>query len=131
MKVGFLIGRIIVGGYYLFGAGNLFLKHAAMADYAQFKGVPLPGPAVAAAGVLLLVGGLTILFGWQPRIGIAALALFFLGVTPLMHNFWAVAAAESAGQLVHFTKNLALLGSALMFLAIPEPWPLGLSRQKK
>jgi len=27
-------------------------------------------------------------------------------------------------QLVNFTKNFALLGSSLMFLAIPRPWSL-------
>jgi hypothetical protein len=26
-------------------------------------------------------------------------------------------------QQVNFLKNLALLGSTLMFLAIPRPWP--------
>ena len=26
----------------------------------------------------------------------------------------------------HFLKNLGLLGSALMFLTIPQPWPFSL-----
>jgi hypothetical protein len=30
------------------------------------------------------------------------------------------------GDMVNFTKNVALLGSSLMFLAIPQPWPFSL-----
>ena len=29
-------------------------------------------------------------------------------------------------EMVHFMKNMALLGSALMFLAIETPWPLSI-----
>lgn len=131
MRIGFLIGRVIVGAYFLYSASHHFLDHAALTAYAGMKGVPLPGLAVAGTGALLAIGGITILLGWQPKIGIGALVLFFLGVTPLMHDFWAVEAAQRAIQLVNFTKNFALMGSALMFLRIPEPWPLGLGRAKK
>jgi hypothetical protein len=33
---------------------------------------------------------------------------------------------QRMGEMVNFNKNLALAGSALMFLAIPQPWPLSL-----
>ena len=33
---------------------------------------------------------------------------------------------QRMNQMVHFQKNLALLGAALMMLMIPRPWPLGL-----
>jgi len=29
-------------------------------------------------------------------------------------------------EMVNFMKNLALMGAALMMLAIPQPWPLSL-----
>lgn len=131
MRIGFLIGRIIVGAYFLYSASHHFLDNAALAAYAASRGVPLARPAVAGTGLLLVIGGITILLGWQPKIGSAALILFFLGVTPVMHDFWAVEAAQKSFQLVNFTKNLALMGSALMFLMIPEPWPLGLGRARK
>jgi hypothetical protein len=34
-------------------------------------------------------------------------------------------------ETIQFSKNLALLGSALMFLKIPRPWPLSWDRKKK
>lgn len=45
-----------------------------------------------------------------------------------MHAFWKVSDPQQRmGERVNFTKNIALLGSLLMFLVIPAPWPLGLA----
>jgi hypothetical protein len=46
----------------------------------------------------------------------------------MMHSFWNMEGAARASNLVNFTKNVALLGSVLMFLLIPRPWPLGLGK---
>ncbi len=127
MEIAFLIGRIIVGAYFLFNAFNHFTRVNMMAGYAGSKGVPAPKLAVLGSGVLLLIGGLSILTGFQPIIGVIALVVFLLPVTFMMHNFWAVKdPMQKVGEMVNFLKNLALLGSALMFLAIPQPWPFSL-----
>jgi hypothetical protein len=52
-------------------------------------------------------------------------------VTFMMHNFWAVGAEMKAAEMINFLKNFALLGSALMFLALKKPWPLSLGGEKK
>jgi hypothetical protein len=49
---------------------------------------------------------------------------FLLPVSFTMHNFWAIQdPMHKMGEMVNFTKNMALIGCALMFLAIPQPWP--------
>ncbi len=127
MEIVFLIGRIIVGVYYLFTAGNNFMRLEMLTAYAASKGVPAPKLAVLASDVLLLIGGLSIITGFQPLIGVIALVLFFLPVSFMMYNFWAVQdQMAKMGEMVHFTKNMALLGSTLMLLAIPQPWPFSL-----
>ncbi|GIV78815.1 MAG: hypothetical protein KatS3mg050_3209 [Litorilinea sp.] len=124
MEIAFLIGRIIVGVYYLMMAFNHFTRVGMLSGYAQSKGVPAPTLAVIGSGVLLLIGGLSVLTGYQPVIGVIALVLFFLPVTFMMHNFWAVEDEQAKQmEMVQFTKNLALLGSALMYLGVPTPWP--------
>jgi len=123
MAVAFLIGRIIVGLYYINSGIRHFTHLNMMAGYAGSKGVPLPKLAVPGSGALLVIGGLSLLLGYQPVIGIAAVVLFLIGVSPMMHNFWAVQdPMQKMAEMVNFTKNMALLGSALMFLAIPQPW---------
>lgn len=127
MDVIFLIGRIIVGVYYIISAANHFMQLEMMSGYASSKNVPASKLAVIVSGLLLLIGGLSILTGFQPVIGVIALAIFFLPVTFMMHNFWAVEDEQmKMNEMINFMKNMGLLGSALMFLAIPQPWPLGL-----
>ncbi|MER3455657.1 MAG: DoxX family protein [candidate division GAL15 bacterium] len=127
METLFLIGRIVVGVYYLFNAVNHFIRTQMLSDYAASKGVPAPTVMVVLGGLLLLVGGLSILLGAYVRLGVAAVVVFLVVVAFWMHNFWTVQdPMQKMGEMVNFTKNLALAGSALMFLAIPEPWPLSL-----
>lgn len=127
MAIAFLIGRIILGLYYISAGLNHFTKLEMSAGHAASKGVPAPKLAVLGSGVLLLIGGLSMLLGFQPLIGIAAIVLFLIGVTPVMHDFWSHADAQARmNDMIHFTKNLGLLGSTLMFLAIPRPWPFAL-----
>ncbi len=121
----FLIGRVVVGGFYLFNALNHFSRTEMLSGYAASKGVPSPRAMVLLTGLLLLVGGLSLLLGVYPRVGVAAVVVFLVLVAFWMHNFWAVQdPMQKTVEMVNFTKNLALAGSALMFLAIPEPWPL-------
>jgi len=131
MSVAFLIGRIIVGAYYIYNGLNHFLHLSMLTEYAKSKGVPLPEVAVAGGGFLLLVAGITILLGYYPNLGVAALVIFLIPVSYMMHNFWAVEPEQKMAEMVNFTKNMALLGSALMFLKISKPWPFSLGRKKE
>lgn len=76
MEIAFLIGRIIVGIFYLFNGANHFLQLNMMSGYAGSKGVPSARLAIIVSGLVLLVGGLSILLGFQPLIGVTALVVF-------------------------------------------------------
>ncbi len=131
MQTLFLVARIVLGVYYLFNALNHFTMLGMMSGYAASKGVPAPELAVIVAGLLLLVGGLSIITGYKPTIGVTALVIFFLPVTFMMHNFWAVDdQMMRMSEMVNFLKNIALLASAVMFLAIPQPWPKSVGAKK-
>ena len=132
MRAGFLIGRIVLGVYYLYSGLTGFGKLGMLAGYAASKGVPAAGPAVFIAHVLLVIAGFCFLTGWRPVWGVIAVALFLVPVTLAMHAFWAeTAPAARQAQMINFTKNFALLGSALMFLAIPRPWPSSLEERAR
>jgi putative oxidoreductase len=124
MKEVFLVGRIVAGGYFIYSGVNHFAHLAMMSELAAHRGVPFATAAVVAAGILLLVGGVSLLFGLVPKLGIAALVLFFVPVTFMMHAFWHEQGQARMMDLINFTKNFALLGAVLMTAAVPEPWPL-------
>jgi uncharacterized membrane protein YphA (DoxX/SURF4 family) len=130
MNIAILVGRIIVGIFYLYNGVNHFIKFGAMTEYAKFKGVPLAEVAVVVSGLFLLVAAFTIILGIFPEIGVVSLVLFFLPVTFMMHNFWAVAQEQQMAETVSFLKNIALMGSALMFLGIKKPWAFSLGKKK-
>jgi len=65
--------------------------------------------------LIALVGGLSVLLGFQTRIGAGLLVMFLVPVTVMMQNFWA-----STDPLAHqieramFLKNPTMLGGALV-----------------
>lgn len=124
----FLIGRIVLGLFYLYNASNHILNLKAMAGYTRSKGVPMPELATLGTGVALLLGGLSIMSGLYPVVGVALLVIFLLSAAFIMHNFWTVSDPQArAMETIQFSKDLALAASALMFLAIPDPWALSLA----
>jgi putative oxidoreductase len=122
----FLVGRLVVGGLYTWAGIQNLLKLDAQAGYAAFKGVPFAPIAVACASLLILAGGLSILSGIRPRLGIAAVVLFLLPVTLMMHNFWTMEGMQRVSEMYHFQGNILLIGSALLLVAVPQPWPVSL-----
>jgi len=122
-----LVGRVLFGGFFVMNGLNHFMKIGMMKGYAQSKKVPMPGAAVAVSGLLLLIGGIGMLFGvWVPW-AVLAIVLFFVPVSFMMHNFWAIPdPQQKMMEQVNFMKNMALFGAALMMLAIGEPWPYSL-----
>jgi putative oxidoreductase len=124
MKAAFLIGRLVFGGFFLYNGINHLKERKSLGQYAGAKNVPIPEVAVVATGVALLAGGTSILLGVKPKLGAAAIAGFLAGVSPVMHNFWNVQDPnQRMNEMVHFSKNLALLGGALALMGMEEPWP--------
>jgi putative oxidoreductase len=118
-----LLGRLLLGGFFLFNGVHHFVRVSALSAFAAAKGVPAPMAAVLVGGVLLLIGGVSLLLGMAPRVGIIAILLFMVPVTVVMHGFWMEQGMMRAIDLTNFTKNVAIIGAVLMLLAVPEPWP--------
>ncbi len=120
----FLLSRLILGLYFLVNAFNHFTKISMLAEYAKSKNVPQPKLAVLFTGLLLLIGGLSIILGTYIQIGVLALTLFFLPVTFMMHNFWQVQDPQmKMMEMINFMKNMAIWAGVLLLLFIPQPWP--------
>lgn len=125
----FLAGRVIFGLVIAFMGVNHFTDLESMRGYAAAKGIPAPSLAVAVSGLMLVGGGLSIAIGVLPLVGAIALVVFFLIVTPTMHDFWSIADPETRqGEMIHFLKNVGFLGVALVFVAISAMagWPYAL-----
>ena len=124
MKAAFLIGRLVFGGFFLYNGVHHLKERKQLGQYAKTKNVPMAEAAVAATGVALIAGGASILLGIKPKLGTAAITGFLAGVSPVMHNFWSVQEPnQRMNEMINFSKNMALLGSAVALMGVDEPWP--------
>jgi putative oxidoreductase len=119
-----VLGRALFALIFLLSGPRHFLSQTVA--YAAAQGVPFASVAVPLSGLLALLGGLSILFGYRARLGAWLIVLFLIGVTPLMHNFWAVSDPTlHMMQFIMFMKNLSMLGGALLITQLGSgPWSL-------
>jgi putative oxidoreductase len=118
------LGRLFFSLIFVSAGFHHFMRQTIA--YAAAKGVPAASVAVPAAGVLALAGGFSILLGYRAKIGAWLIVLFLLGITPVMHNFWAVAdPMMHQTQFIMFMKNLSMMGGALLITQFgPGAWSL-------
>lgn len=115
----FRFGRVLFGAVLAVMATDNFRNLEGRIQYAESKDAPIPSLSVPAASGGLLFGGLGVALWRVPVASAAAVAAFFAGTTPLMHDFWEMDDPEMRQQeFFHFAKNTALLGAALAFLKL-------------
>lgn len=102
-----------------------------MAQYVGSKNVPAPKVAVFISGIMILLGGLSILLGFWVYIGAWLLIIFLIPTAFMMHDFWNVEdPMDRQNEMIHFLKDLALAGAAFLIWYLYAtvgtiPWSLG------
>lgn len=64
-----------------------------------------------------LVLGLLIASGWKLRWTAGLAALLMVADAAMSHPFWSLAGAERGAQLLHFMKNVGMIGGLLLLIA--------------
>ena len=125
MKAAFLVGRALLGGFFVYNGIHHFQQTEFISGYVKSKGIPMPKAAVLGTGAALVVGGASLITGIKPKYGIAAIVGFLGTVSPTIHDFWnAQDPQQKMNDQINFTKNLALAGATLALAAVDEPWPV-------
>ena len=90
-----------------------------MTGYAQYKKVPAAKLSVIVSGLMILVGGLYIVFGVYADLGALLVAIFLLPTAFLMHAFWKESdATAKQNETIGFFKDLSLAGAALIIFVL-------------
>jgi uncharacterized membrane protein YphA (DoxX/SURF4 family) len=115
-----LIARILFAFMFIMsGINHLVPKNtAAMTGYAQFKKVPMAKLSVQLSGLLLLLGGLSIILGVYADLGALVVAILLVLMAVKMHDFWKADAAAKQSEMIGFMKNISMAGGALFIFAI-------------
>ncbi|MBD3331213.1 DoxX family membrane protein [candidate division GN15 bacterium] len=112
-----LIGRILLVAIFLSSGFNKLFNWSQTAAYMESKGMPMVPLFLAAAMIILIVGGLSVLLGYLTRLGAAALIVFLIPTSIIFHGFWSVEAAQVQQQTIHFMKNMGLMGGLFLLIA--------------
>lgn len=119
MDIIFIVGRILFALIFINSGFAHFAQREAMTGYAQFKKVPAAKLAVPLTGLMILVGGLSVVLGFWADLGALLLAAFLVVTAFMMHNFWTIDDAnQKMNETVAFFKNLSMAGAALIIFAI-------------
>jgi putative oxidoreductase len=111
-----LLARIALAAIFLYSGYGKLTNPAGFSTYLVNHGFPagLSYPLALLAGLIEAFGGLAILAGFQTRYAALLLALFTLVAALIGHRFWEVTdAAQRGNQLIHFWKNITMIGGFL------------------
>ena len=113
-----LLGRILVAAVFVLSGINKMGNFAGTAAFMSSAGLPMAELLLVPTIAIEIICGLMLVFGWQTRFAALVLLLFMIPVTAVFHNPWAAAdAAMAQQQMIHFLKNLAIMGGLLNLLA--------------
>ena len=113
MKYAVLAGRQLFSVIFMIASAEHFSPRTIEAAAAH--GVPLPYLLVPLSGIIALLGGLSVLLGFQTRFGAWLLVIFLVPITVMMHNFWSVSDPMTLQiERAMFMKNITMLGGALV-----------------
>ena len=131
-SAGFLTftGRVFLSAIFLVSAFMLLTDWHGMQQVLALHGLGEPAPILMGLSLVCeIVGGLSLLLGFQARAGAMVLTLYLAGVTLILNNFWAYPSAEQAVQIVMCLKNLAIMGGLLNIVAYGAgPWSVDYKR---
>src|SRR5919198_1433571 len=119
-----LIGRILLAAIFILSGFGKLSDISGTAAYFQMYNLPAGAATAVGAGLIELLGGVSILVGFQTRIAAWVLAVFSVATALIAHMNWA-----DMMQLINFQKNLAMAGGFLV-LATYGPGALSVDARR-
>ena len=104
-----LAGRVFIATLFLASAFGKIVNFDSTAQYMAAHGMPMVQPLCAAAILIEVAGGLSILLGFFTRWGAMLLVFYLIPTTLIFH--W------GPDQRIQFLKNLAIMGGLLQLAA--------------
>jgi putative oxidoreductase len=135
-----VVGRLFLCAIFLMSAANDLMRFNDTTAMMAKVGVPQPPILLTGAIVFLIVGGVSVVLGFQARVGALLLFVFLVLATYYFHDFWNVnrdrmvdenkefailtdeaiqkqVTKEQIGQMLNVMKNLGLMGAMLFIMA--------------
>ena len=113
-----LLGRLLLCTIFFMAAvGNKIPHFSDVAKIMESVGMPAPQLLLPGAIVFLIVGSLSVSAGYKARVGAILLLTFLVLASYYFHAFWNLEGHAQQEQMVHFMKNLSMMGAMLFIVA--------------
>lgn len=113
-----LIRRALLSAVFVWTAVNVLQNAEHMTGPADALGLPEPETMVKVHGWVNLVGGIMLALNIKPKLAATAMVGNLTVTTAGAHQFWEIDDEnEKIEQMIHFFKNLSLVGGLLGVLA--------------
>lgn len=113
-----LIGRILISQIFLMSGIHKIMAWNQTAASMEKEGVVVV-PLILLGGIIFEIGGgLSVLLGWRARLGALALIVFLIPTTLIFHDFWTYEGDHQQMQMIHFMKNLSIMGGLFILLGL-------------
>jgi putative oxidoreductase len=118
-----LLGRLILAWFFLSQAIFYAGQWDATVQLMALKGVPVPPVLLMLALIVIWLGSLSLVLGFQTRHGAVLLFGFTIVVSVAMHNFWLIQDPMArAADYEIFARNMAIAGGLLLLVGLgPGP----------
>ena len=114
-----LPGRVLFVSYFIaMGLSHLFhfQQHSLVL---RRKQVPLPRAATLVTILMMVTGGMLVLYGWYVRIGALLLFCIIFPAPFFLHRFWnETDSYMRLSEFAHLMKDLSLAGAALLVMIL-------------
>ena len=118
MEMLFIVAKIVLGAYFVSAGIPHFTKARGLIEYAKYKGLPMPEVGVYLSGLILVLGGVGILFQMNLDWAYGSIAAFLVIAAVTIHNFWKTTdEKQKMTDMIMFQKNIAIAAALLMLLA--------------
>lgn len=107
-----LVGRICLAAMFIPSGMTKITQMAPTIDYIAAAGLPVPELALSVAIAVEVIGGLLLVLGYYTRLAAVALATFTAAAAFGFHANFA-----DQNQMIHFMKNVAIVGGLLQVAA--------------
>ena len=113
-----VLGRLLLCTIFFMAAvGNKIPHFHEVAKVMDSVGVPAADFMLVGAIAFLLVGSVSVIVGYKARIGAVLLLTFLVLASYYFHAFWKLEGQAQQEQMVHFMKNLSMMGAMLFIVA--------------
>ena len=108
-----LVARILISILFILAGFGKLTAISATAGWFGSIGLPMPTVTTVVVGLVELLGGISVLVGFQTRIAAIVLAVFTLAATAVAHLDF-----SQAGNALMLQKNLGITGGLLLLAVL-------------